>query len=253
MPEHALDAGHLAIDGCVNFRDAGGWVRTDGQRMRTGRVFRSDDPIRTTAAGREAVLALGLSRVIDLRQPAQVARGPGFLPPEQTLLCPLVDRVINLDDPPPMTKPSHMTDLYDDMLERSTTALATVLDEIAASLSDGPVLVHCVYGKDRTGLVVAVLQLVLGMPADAVVAEYARSDAPTNRRFEWMRAEPIPGDAPLDRAPRFLFSAPAETMALLLQRLARRHGSLAAWLGTLPVQAGTFDRLRAALLEPTPG
>jgi hypothetical protein len=252
MPERALPPGHLAIDGCVNFRDAGGWATADGQRMRTGRVFRSDDPIRTRPAGREAVLALGLSLVVDLRQPVQVERSPGFLPPERTLLCPLVDRVLDLDDPPPMTEPSHMTDLYEDMLGRSREALALVLDDIADKLPDGPVLVHCAYGKDRTGLVVAVIQAALGIPADAIVEEYHRSDAPTHRRYQWLVDEPLPDDVPIGRAPRFLFSAPAETMTLLLERVQTRHGSLVAWAESLPVRPDTFDRLRALLLEPAP-
>jgi hypothetical protein len=243
-------AGHIHVEGCVNFRDAGGWRRADGRHMRTGVLYRSDDPIRTTAAGRATVLDFGLSRVIDLRQDAQFARGPGFLPPDRTFHCPLVDRVIDLQDPPPMTEPAHMADLYEGMLERSVARLAAVLDVIADSLAEGPVLVHCVYGKDRTGLVVAVVQAALGLPAEAIVAEYARSDGPTHRRYEWMRDEPFPGDLPLDSAPRMLFSAPAEAMALLTARLIARYGSLAGWVASLPVSPGTLDRLRAGLLEP---
>jgi protein tyrosine/serine phosphatase len=242
--------GHLAIDGCVNFRDAGGWPTGDGRRMRAGRLYRSDDPVRTTSEGRAAVLALGLSRTIDLRQLSQVERGPGFLPPEQTFHRPLVDRVINLQDPPPMTEPVHMADLYVEMLERSERELADVLDLIAEGLADGPVLVHCVYGKDRTGLVVAAVQAALGVPAADIVEEYARSDEPTHRRYEWVVADPLPDDPPTTAAPRMLFSAPADAMAALTDRLVARHGSLEGWVASLPVRPDTVERLRAELLEP---
>jgi hypothetical protein len=218
--------------------------------MRTRSLYRSDDPVRATADGRNAVLALELSRVIDLRQLSQFARGPGFLSPEHTFHRPLVDRVIDLQNPPPMTDPSHMADLYEDMLGRSEVEMAEILDLVAEGLADGPVLVHCVYGKDRTGLVVAAVQAALGLPADVIVEEYARSDGPTNQRYEWVVAEPLPDDPPTTAAPRMLFSAPAEAMAVLTRRLIARHGSLETWVASLPIAPGTLERLRASLLEP---
>ena len=82
MSEHGEVAlgpdNHLDIPGNLNFRDAGGWVRADGAQMRLGKLYRSDDPIRTTAEGRRRVQALGLSAVIDVRQNAQFYRGPGL-------------------------------------------------------------------------------------------------------------------------------------------------------------------------------
>jgi hypothetical protein len=243
-------AGYVAVDGCVNFRDAGGWSRADGRRMRVGRLYRSDDPVRISTDGRAAVAGLGVSTVIDLRQHSQFVRGPGFLSPERTFHRPLVDRVIDLQNPPPMTEPSHMADLYEDMLGRSEAEMAEILGLVADGLADGPVLVHCVYGKDRTGLVVAAVQAALGLPPEVLVDEYARSDGPTNRRYEWVVAEPLPDDPPTTAAPRMLFSAPAEAMAVLTRRLIARHGSLETWAASLPVAPGTLDRLQAALLEP---
>lgn len=242
--------GHLQIDGCVNFRDAGGWVRPDGQRMRMGALYRSDDPIRLQPAGRRAVDALGLARVIDVRQNSQFQRGAGFLPPDRTFHRPLVDNVIDLADPPPLEEPAQVADLYEDMMARSTGPLADVLDLIGEHLGEGPVLVHCVYGKDRTGIIVALVQAALGMPVDALVAEYARSDQPTRKRYAWMLNEPRDDDPPVASAPPALFTAPAEAMAVLTHRAIDRHGSLEAWVRSLPLADGTIDRLRDHLLEP---
>jgi hypothetical protein len=239
---------HLDIPGNVNFRDAGGWVRTDGARMRLGRMYRSDDPIRTTAEGRRRVEALGLSAVIDVRQNAQFHRGPGFVEPARTFHRPLVDKVIDLDNPPPLSEPAHIADMYDDMIARSTPQLGEVLDLVADHLQTGPVLVHCVYGKDRTGIVLAMVQAALGMSRDVIVADYFRSHVPTHRRYEWMKTEPLPDDPPIGRAPAYLFNAPAETMEIFLDRVVERHGSLEAWVRSFPIAPTTIPRLQASLL-----
>ena len=100
------ETGRLDIEGCLNFRDAGGWRTTDGQTMRTDALYRGDDPVRLTAAGRRAVERLGIRAVVDLRQPVQVARSAGFLDPSATFHRPLVDRVIDIDNPPPLAEPT---------------------------------------------------------------------------------------------------------------------------------------------------
>ncbi len=241
------DDGHLDVDGCVNFRDAGGWELADGSRMRTGALYRSDDPIRLTDVGRATVAALGLSAVLDVRQHAQFVRRPGFVDAARTFHRPLVDRVLDVDNPPRLEDPSDIADLYDDMLSRSTPQVAEVLDLIAVHLADGPVLVHCAFGKDRTGLIVALVQAIIGAPDEAIVADYARSDEPTKARYRWMLAEPLHDDPPIARSPVDLFRAPAAVMEAVVERMVARHGSMAAWAATFPTAAETPDRLRRAL------
>lgn len=243
------DEGHLRVDGCVNFRDAGGWDLPDGRRMRTGALYRADDPVRLTDAGRATVDALGLAAVLDVRQHAQFARRPGFVDAERTFHRPLVDRVLDIDDPPRLEEPDDIADLYDDMLSRSTPQVAEVLDLIATRLGDGPVLVHCAFGKDRTGLIVALVHAIIGVADAAIVADYARSDEPTKERRRWMIAEPLHDDPPIARSPEYLFRAPAAVMDAVVRRMHVRHGSMAAWAATFPTAAGTADRLCAALIE----
>jgi hypothetical protein len=64
-----------------------------------------------------------------------------------------------------------------------------------------------------------------------------------------MQDEPLPDDPPLWRSPPGMFTAPAEAMSILLERVAARHGSIDRWLDELPVAPDTPARLRAALVE----
>lgn len=239
---------HVDVDGCKNFRDAGGWPTLDGSAMRRGALYRSDDPVRATPAGRDVVRSLGLVGVVDLRQTSQYLRTPGFLDPDRTAHLPLVDRVIDIDNPPRIEAAEDLVDLYDEMLDRSRGPLGQVLDTVAGWVGDGPVLVHCAYGKDRAGLVTALVQAAIGVTPDAIAADYARSHEPSQQRWRWQLAEPLDGDPPVAKAPPALFTAPIAAMEGLLARRAARHGSLDAWVADLPIAPDTVSRLRSALV-----
>ncbi|MEX0848376.1 MAG: tyrosine-protein phosphatase [Ilumatobacteraceae bacterium] len=243
-----LAPGHVSVDGCFNFRDAGGWPLRSGGHMRLGRLYRSEDATRLTPVGREVVDALGLAAVVDLRQDTQFARPYRFVPDERTIHVALVDRVIDPDNPPTMHEPSDIADLYEAMIVSSAPRLALALDAVAERLADGPVLVHCAYGKDRAGLVTAFVEAAIGVHAEAIVADYARSDGPTRARRSAVLASPLPDDPNTAHAPPYLFRAPAESMAIVLERAIAAHGSLVAWFDHLPVAPTTRQRLVDALV-----
>ena len=80
---------------------------------------------------------------------------------------------------------------------RGGPQIVRAVDTVAEYIADGPVLVHCVAGKDRTGLVVALIQAALGVPRDSIIAEYALSDEPTQRRRKAMISAPLSDDPPV--------------------------------------------------------
>jgi protein tyrosine/serine phosphatase len=242
-------AGHLDVDGCVNFRDAGGWSTTDGREVRRGRLYRSDDPIRITPAGRHAVDRLDLALVVDLRQQSQASRSPGFVDPARTAHLPLVDQVVDHEDPPPLDTPTDIADLYAGMLRQSREQVSRVLARIADALPGGPVLVHCAFGKDRAGLITALIHAAIGVRRDDIVADYVRSDEPAQRRRAMLVENPRPDDPPVSRLPATLFRAPAETIELLLDRAVAEHGSLDEWVASFAIGDSTVERLRLELVD----
>ena len=239
---------HLDIDGCFNVRDAGDWPTADGRRMRLGRLYRADDPVRLTAEGRQRIAELGLRAVIDLRQQGQVDRGHLFVPAQITHHIPLVDHVIDVNDPPRLDHADDLVALYDDMVVRGRTQIVKAIDLIAASLREGPVMVHCVAGKDRTGLVVALVQAAIGVEQPSIVEEYALSHEPTQRRRTAMLDTPLADDPPVHRSPPMIWSAPAAVMASVTDRVIAAHGSIGAWPAALGVSAATIEALRRELL-----
>jgi protein-tyrosine phosphatase len=243
---------HLDVEGCFNVRDAGGWQTADERWMRTGALFRADDPIRITDAGRQAIEDLHLEAVVDLRQPSQVERSAGFADPAITYRVPIVDQVLDTENPPRLEEPSDIEALYHDMVERGGQQMVRAVKAVASHIEDGPVLVHCAAGKDRTGILVALIQAAIGVPLASIVEEYALSDEPTRARRRELISNPLPDDPPVSMSPDFLWTAPAETMALFATRAIETYGSLEAWPVALGVPADAVARLKAGLLTDTP-
>ena len=236
--------GHLDIDGCFNVRDAGGWPTVDGRQMRTGLLYRADDPVRLTDEGRARIGALGLRAIIDLRQQAQFDRGHTFGDIDLTHHIPVVDRIIDVDNPPRLERAGDIASLYENMISRGGAQLVRAVETIATYTADGPVMVHCVAGKDRTGLVVALIQAAIGVTAESIVEEYALSDEPTQRKRSAMLSQPMSGDPPVGTSPALIWTAPAEAMTLFTRRIVERHGSLAEWPAAVGLEPATERVLR---------
>jgi protein tyrosine/serine phosphatase len=107
---------------------------------------------------------------------------------------------------------------------------------------------HCSAGKDRTGVLAAVLLSLLGV-ADVVIAEdYGLSAAAMEKLDEWQRAQPEAGDA-MVLQPKTFLACPPQAMLTFLAQLRERFGSVEGYVREVGVPASTVGRLRATLLE----
>jgi protein tyrosine/serine phosphatase len=173
-------AGWVELAGAANVRDVGG-LRAGRRVVRSGVLLRSDHLDDATPADL-ALLAgdLGLRAVVDLRGTAEDPRPPAWDAHGVTVLpLPLFDLSGTTDRSALRGDPA---DAYAAMLDLAGDALVAILQ--FAARADGPLLVHCAAGKDRTGIVIAVLLSLAGVDEADVVADYLA----TGERLDRIRA-----------------------------------------------------------------
>lgn len=224
-----------------NFRDVGGLIGRDGRTVRRGRLYRSDSLHRIDETDREAFTALGIRTVIDLRRPTEVERD-GRVPTYDGLTYRHIHPEHRdwSEQPyvPGTSLARYLADRYADLAQTGTAGLAEAVGLIADS-ANAPVVVHCVAGKDRTGIVCALTLAVLGVADADIAADYALSTEASARFSAWLAATTPAAEEP---PPPFLAS-PAEAMTLFLTELRAGYGSVEGYLR----HAGVTDAQLAAL------
>ncbi len=213
---------HIAFDRLYNFRDAGGYQTGDGRTVRCGRLYRSDSLGKLSGQDWQLFLALAVRTVLDLRHPHEVeARGRV---PDSDGIC---YHNISVEHRPydqaalgPDVEPGRfLADRYAELTLDGVTEIRQALELLAAEGS-APVVIHCAAGKDRTGVLTALVLALLGVADDDIVADYALTGLVTDRLIAEWRA--YNGAKPL-RWPGF-GQAPAAAMRLFLAGLTAEYG-----------------------------
>ncbi|MET0642640.1 MAG: tyrosine-protein phosphatase [Jiangellaceae bacterium] len=237
----------LAWEGLLNARDLGGYRTADGRVTRWGAIVRSDNLTPLTAAGRAALLAYGVRSIVDLRRPEEAREHPNpFAEPGshglEYLNVPFEDPAVYAFT----EEPESLTVVYQLMLDHYQSRVADVMTSVADA-PPGGVLVHCMGGKDRTGLVSALLLDLAGVDRETIAADYAATqDYLRERDDEWVRT------GPGERAERerlvAKFSAKAEVMRDVLTQIDDRFGSVERYLFQAGVPADRIAGLRRRLV-----
>ncbi|KXK63189.1 protein tyrosine phosphatase [Micromonospora rosaria] len=237
----------IPFSAMFNFRDVGGYRGHDGRTVRWQRLYRSDSLHRIDDTDREAFAALGVRTVVDLRRPYEVTRD-GRVPDFTGLTWRHVHPEHAEWDESPYQPGSdlarYLADRYADLAQTGTAGLADAVGVIADS-ANAPVVVHCVAGKDRTGIVCALTLSVLGVADADIAADYALT-AEAAQRFAAWAAEVMPERGTL---PPAWLASPAETMLLFLAELRAAHGSVEGYLRSAGVTDAQLTALRTHLLH----
>ncbi len=239
---------HVAFDRLHNFRDFGGYPAAGGRRVRWGRLYRSDSLGKLCGDDLARFSALGLRTVIDLRYPWEADAGrrvPAAFglayhscsiehrPYDQAALAEVVDPV------------RFLADRYAEVAADGAAEISQALQVVAAADS-APLVIHCASGKDRTGLVAALVLSLLGVAEDDIAADYALTGLATERLIaDWHAFYP---DRPL-LWPHY-GAAPAQLMRAFLDELAARYGSVRQYVtGYLGVSDAVISEIRALYLN----
>ena len=239
----------VPLEGCSNFRDLGGLPIGDDPHHTTrwGKVFRSDTLQELTERDVRTIIGdIGLSTIIDLRTSREIKNeGRGPLETVDDIRYVHLPFIADLEvqDEVPETEERDVLADYRHMLDTAGHLIAEAVHTVARA--DGPLVFHCAAGKDRTGILAALLESLVGVSREVVVGDYeltnqviqqvcerlARFDTYTNVKINpWQR-----------------FRCKPEVMEGFLDILDERHGGAEGWATAMGIDDGDLVALRNLL------
>jgi protein-tyrosine phosphatase len=244
---------HIPFARLHNFRDLGGYTTADGRTVRRSRLYRADSLGKLTPGTQDwdLFLSLGIRTVVDLRYPWEID-AKGRVPEHPSLAYhnqSIEHRPYDQAALPPSVAPGpYLAARYAEVAEDGTKEIRETLQLIgAAAESDTPLVFHCASGKDRTGLVAALVLSLLGVPEQTITDDFTLTERATPLLVaDWRANNP-------DRElmwPAY-GTAPVEIMTRFLSDLRSRYGSVQSYVTqNLGLDTTFTAALRATLLEP---
>jgi protein-tyrosine phosphatase len=251
--EGSLPNRELYFEAIYNFRDLGGYSGADGKHMAWGRVFRSGELRHATPADRLRLSRdIGLNSILDLRNQKDLSLfGTGSIGVSDFhyVNLPLItdpdNSLITLEQ---ATKLSDLAELYLLMLRVPFYGTRIVQSlRIVADFDNLPLVFHCSAGKDRTGLLAAILLSALGVDEQDIVADYATTAFYMERHLNRISQDPQEAEF-LASLPSYIHESTPSSMEALLASIRREYGSTRNYLTLHGADGALFEQLETALL-----
>jgi protein-tyrosine phosphatase len=235
-------AGNRRIDlpGTFNLRDLGGYPTSNG-RVPWRTLFRSDALHQLDAAGIAEVTALDLRTIVDLRTHVETEIAPSpldHLTARHSHISILGGDMQSL--------PLELDTIYRYIVERCGEAIADAIRPLCCDRAF-PALVHCSAGKDRTGIVIAMVLAVLGVPDEVIAADYALSASYLDPRHTAAIGQLHAGAGLGDKLSDELLTSPPRLILGVLAWAIAAHGSVDGYLLAHGLSPADLAELRAAL------
>jgi protein tyrosine/serine phosphatase len=248
---------HVGFEACFNFRDLGGYPTADQRHIRWGTIYRSDTLHRLTVADVEVFRALGLRTVVDLRSSTEIDQYGRLGISDAGLTwhnVPMLDNVqLSPRDPsdPLLVLPPEDSSPGEGYVRIAEEFAASIAATFRIMGGEGalPAVFHCTSGKDRTGIVAALMLDVLGVSDEVIASDYSLTEAAQLRSTPWIeKHEPefaafLAQIPPERRAPR------PERILDFLQGLRARYGSVPEFLTRTGVPERQLHLLRDRMVE----
>ena len=234
----------VAVEGAYNVRDLGGYATKDGRTTRWGVLFRADGLHRLSPQSQSALVDKGIRAVIDLRHARELEEKRNVFAESES-----VDYYhISLLNPA-NAGTGHVRslgDLYIKLLEGSRDELLRVF-QVLADGSGRATLFHCAAGKDRTGVVAALLLELAGVPHNVIAEDYSLTAvliAPIMEELRGGRPEAVTDE----QYERFLGSDPDHMIDMLLH-LEARYGGAESYLRSIGLLEEQIRHLKEKLVS----
>jgi protein-tyrosine phosphatase len=240
---------HLNWEACYNVRDLGGLATLEGGETRWRSLIRADILARLTEQGRRALADYGVRTVIDLRSAQQVVDEPSAF----SALAPQAGDPLYLNLPLEAYAPQvgalisraeSRAEVYCITLDHYPENVAAVLRAVATA-EPGGVVIHCHAGKDRTGVISALLLGLAGVPDELIAADYAESQARLWPLYENYVAEVGEENVNFWWKP----TATPEMMHTVLAHMRSKYGTIPTYLQQAGLTGAELAQLRQRLLS----
>ena len=167
---------HIEVEGGYNVRDLGGYPTIEGRLTRSRVLIRAGTLDKLTPHGQRQLADYGVKTIVDLRDEQEANEYPDLFAPSTTYLnLPFFGDTLSADE----TWYRHWTDsptlheLYQHYFDRCQPQIKAIISAVAASTPG--ILFHCYAGKDRTGLIAALVLSSVGVPAEVIAEDYERT------------------------------------------------------------------------------
>jgi len=243
----------LVFEGIQNFRDVGGYVTVDGGRVRWGQVYRADNLHKLTPADLDAFEGLGIKTIFDLRGDTERAETPG---PFDAVATPIVGRPGGVAPERPFRTVADGEQMLRDVYVGSLVHSASRFGALFEGLADAarlPVVFHCHGGKDRTGIVAALLLLALGVDRETVLDDYEATSRYRRIDHQQDSLTKLLASGVSPEAAGAVLGTPRWAMEAAVDDIQDTYGGIEAYLtGPVGMSTVSLDRLRALHVERTP-
>lgn len=242
------------LDAVHNFRDLGGYRTGDGRTIGWGRLFRADGLYRLTDDDLDIVDALGIRTVVDLRSTEELEQH-GRFPLERHPIAfhhlPIIDATWMKSEIPDVDDTDEgavefLTWAYRDMLVQGADRFAHAFKVLAVP-GAAPAVFHCAAGKDRTGVLSALILGGLGVDHETIVADYALTEAAMARMRVWVLANHPEMAQRMGETPSFMLASNPAAMRNILQELVDDHGSVRGYLSTIGIGEALLEEMADAV------
>ena len=207
---------HLQLSGCFNLRELGGYTTSEGKQIKWRTLLRSDSLHRLPPSHQQQLIDYDVKTIIDLRSSFEIEK-EGYAFSNQSEIkyfnLPLMEEnTINIDK---SLAELTLFELNLFFLEERSPAIKTVLETIASQQT--AVLIHCTAGKDRTGIIIALLLAIADVPITTIAEDYSLSESLLASLYDEIRPQAI------KRGFAHLLESPRQTIIETFADLDRRY------------------------------